>query len=127
MLSRAVLNSIAFAHSLIRNPRRFGLPGEDQTIDDWTPMFDRRRLMLVLPVTLVLAAIMARFRWLNRCLATLNLVGTAHRSVVAVTRLRPWRWLRSAHNNSRCESTECQILRLDLDREILVLSSALTF
>ena len=34
-------------------------------MDKWIPMFDRRRAILLLPVALVLAAIMALFHWLN--------------------------------------------------------------
>jgi hypothetical protein len=34
-------------------------------MEKWTPMFDKRRMLLLLPVALVLAVIMALFRWLT--------------------------------------------------------------
>lgn len=34
-------------------------------MEKWTPMFDKRRVILLLPVALVLAAIMVLFRWLG--------------------------------------------------------------
>jgi hypothetical protein len=50
---------ILFAYNPTRQRR------ERRTMEKWTPMFDKRRMLLLLPVALVLAVIMALFRWLT--------------------------------------------------------------